>query len=343
MWRYGCTALMCLLLLACRQPDAPAQDAVTGEAAPENTITTTAGGDFISAPPAAAPVQYDLSASSDWPPARLSSGTARISCETDYARGDGEPLVNLEYFSVLDAMSPCRDSGVLRVRYQGRIASDFTELMTRVSEMAKRMEIKTRILDIDSAGGQVENAIEAGDAIGASGWTIWVREGSVCHSACVLILASGDTRMISGKVGVHRIIRLRSKATSRAELSRELADVQSRIEDYLERNGASIAVANLMMTVPNRSLRVLGTEELDSYGLNGANAIQDDLERIRLARECGEDFVYRKDAFARAFGYECATEGVSVARMNACGLTLRKRFGFPDRKCPAASPFADMQ
>jgi len=254
---------------------------------------------------------------------------------------EGRPLVDLSFFPVLDAMTECQATGLMRLRYRGRIASDFTTLVQRVSSMAARMGIARRILDIDSSGGQVEDAIRAGDVIAESGWTIKVREDAVCHSACVLILAAGDEREIAGPVGIHRIIRINSGATSRAELSRELREVHGQMEDYLQRNGAAVAVADLMMTVPNRSLRLLTPGELDAFGLQGANAAQDDLERIRLARKCGEDFVRRKDAFLRAFERRCVKPGAEAADAGACGLALRGRYQFPDRKCAAESPMAD--
>ena len=128
------------------------------------------------------------------------------------------------------------------------------------------------------SGGQVEAAIVAGDSIGESGWTIWVREGSICHSACVFVLAAGDNRLISGKVGIHRMMRISSTATSRAELNKELHEVYDNVKDYLQRNGVAVGVADLMMTVPNRSLRLLTQDELRQYGLDGTNAVQDDLE-----------------------------------------------------------------
>jgi hypothetical protein len=209
--------------------------------------------------------------------------------------------------------------------------------------MATRMGITERILDIDSSGGHVEDAIVAGDSMAESHWTIWIREDAVCHSACVLVLAGGDKRLVAGKVGVHRIIRLQSQATSRAELNRELSEVHSQIESYLERNGAAAAVADLMMTIPNRSLRLLSADELAAFGLSGANAAQDDLERIRLARRCGEDFVRRRDSFNRAFERECAASKQPVEAQNTCGLELRGRYGFPDRRCRAESPMAEYQ
>lgn len=254
---------------------------------------------------------------------------------------EGRPLVDLSFFPVLDAMNDCQASGLVRLRYRGRIAGDFTTLVERVASMAARMGIRSRILDIDSSGGQVEDAIRAGDVIAESGWTIKVRGDAVCHSACVLILAAGDDREIEGPVGIHRIIRIDSGATSRAELSRELREVHGQMEEYLQRNGAAVAVADLMMTVPNRGLRLLTARELDAFGLQGANAAQDDLERIRLARKCGEDFVRRKDAFQRAYERQCAKAGTDADAAGACGLALRGRYRFPDEKCAAESPMAE--
>src|SRR5688572_3276286 len=330
-----------VLLAACAaEPPPPV------ETKPTTVRTSGNDGDFgaVSAPSPPPPREVDVRKTTDWPHAELVSGTASISCQGDDAVDDaGVVLVDLEFFSVLDAMSSCQAAGVMRLRYTGRIASDFTVLVERVASMAARMGIARRVLDLDSSGGQVEDAIRAGDVIAESNWQIHVRPDAVCHSACVLILASGDDRRIAGAVGIHRIIRIQSAATSRAELSRELRDVHGQMEDYLQRNGAAVAVADLMMTVPNRGLRLLTPVELEAFGLQGANAAQDDLERIRLARKCGEDFVRRKDAFARAFERQCVETKPDVEASNACGLALRDRYGFPDRKCAADSPMADYE
>lgn len=329
---------LCLVLAACNQ-----QAQVAGTDAKAETVTSGDNSGAISAAPTGAkPLSTDVLKGTKWPPAEVSSGEASISCDTDYAAsGDGQRLVNLEFFSVLDAMSACRERGVVRLHYRGKTASDFTALVQRVTAMATRMEIDKRILDIDSSGGQVEDGIRAGDSIAASHWTIWVREGAVCHSACVLILAAGDDRLISGKVGIHRIIRMSSTATSRAELNQELHAVHGQMKDYLERNGVAVAVADLMMTVPSRDLRLLGETELQEYGLVGSNAAQDDLERIGLLRKCGEAFVHRREAFTRAFDSECTDPGRGVEAMNSCGRALRQQFGFPDKRCPSESPLSE--
>ena len=188
--------------------------------------------------------------------------------------------------------------------------------------------------------------MRAGDAIGENDWTIWVRGDSVCHSACVLLLAAGDMRVIVGPVGVHRMIRVRSTATSRKELGEELRRLSEELRNYLERNGASIEVYDLMTTVPNRTLRILTDTELETFGLAGANAVEDDLDRIRLARRCGIEFLQRRDSFRRAYEVQCVAPADAanqdVADINTCGLNLRHRYGFPDPKCPVESPMAEL-
>lgn len=296
--------------------------------------------------PAAPAVQRKEQAAIDWSTVRLEAGDAWVDCGSDYGHGDGRPVLSLAYVDLRNTMQDCRATGLVRLRYKGKITDSFAALAERAGKLAGDLGIGKRILDIDSAGGHVEAAIRAGDAIGENDWTIWVRKDSSCHSACVLLLAAGDTRVIAGPVGIHRMIRVGSSATSRKELGQELRKVSDELRNYLERNGASAEVYDLMTTVPNRSLRMLTPEELERYGLSGANAVEDDLNRIRLARRCGNDFVRRRDAFRRAYDVQCIQAadqaGQDVVDINACGLELRTRFGFPDAQCPDESPLAEL-
>ncbi|GAB3732020.1 hypothetical protein GCM10028862_12770 [Luteimonas pelagia] len=248
------------------------------------------------------------------------------------------PLVSLDRESIEAALVPCVDAGAIRLHYRGKIEHDFTALMQRVAEVADEAGIRQRLLDIDSTGGHIEDAIRSGDAIAEGGWTIRVREGAVCHSSCVLVLAGGDMRLVAGRVGVHRMVRIGSSATSRAELDRELRDTLQEMRDYLQRNGASATIADLMTTVPNHGLKLLTGSELDAFGLTGRNAAEEDLQRIELARRCGEDFVRRRDAFFRAFRARCNTVEGGVDEVNACAAGLGDRYGFPDDRCPEDGP-----
>jgi ATP-dependent protease ClpP protease subunit len=293
--------------------------------------------------PVQGPIDPDSPPGVDWSPLALESGEASISCEHEYEAGDGAPLPDLSRPTLEAALEPCREPGTLRLRYEGKVLGDFTALIQRVAEVADALGVTRRVLDVSSSGGQIEHSIRAGDAIAESGWTIWVREDSICHSACVLVLAAGDMRMVAGRVGVHRMMRIGSEATSRAELDAELREIAANMNAYLQRNGASSSITDLMMTVPNHSLRLLTAEELLRFGLQGRNAAEEDLQRIELARRCGEDFVRRRDAFFRAFDAQCAAgDGeAAVDEMGACGLALRERYGFPDARCPADGPLVE--
>jgi hypothetical protein len=329
MARHWVWGLLCVLALGCQR--AEPEPVTLADREPVHVPT-----------PRPAPPPADYLAGTHWPAARLAGGDARISCGYDYAHdGDGARLRSLDFFAMVDALDACRTPGTLRVRYHGRIDAGFTALVERTAALADRMDIHERILDLDSAGGQVEEAIRAGDAIAGGRWAIWVREDSVCHSACVLVLGAGDTRSIAGKVGIHRLIRDRSKATTRAELSAELKDVTQQVRDYLARNGVAVALADEMMTIPNRKLRLLTPDELDGYGLSGTNAVQDDLDRITLARRCGDDTVRRRDDFMRAFDAQCMAPGEAYGAMEQCGRGLEQQFGFPDAQCPGQSPMDD--
>jgi len=276
-------------------------------------------------------------------PVELASGESSISCELDYAEhGDGEPLRRIDRRSLERAMRPCVEAGVVRLRYRGKVRGDFVALVDGVAESAGKLGIGKRILDLHSSGGRVEDAIAAGDALGDSGWTIWVREDAQCNSACVLVLAAGDYRLISGSVGIHRVIRIGTSADTRAELQQELREVRGLIEQHLVRHGAATAIADLMMTVPNRNLRRLSPGDLRRYGLDGVNAAQDDLDRLRLTRKCGEPFVRRADAFHRAFDAECKRPQRDLDAIYSCGMGLRQRFDFPDAGCPQDSPMREL-
>lgn len=334
----------CIALAACQraaEDTTPPIETVEVASPEEGGAVSSAPVDVDAAP--AVPVAEPDASGVDWSAVMtLTAATASISCELDYANaGDGTPLTAFDQDALRESMTDCAERGVFRLRFKGRVTEDFTRLVKRLALVADELSIKKRVLDIDSSGGMVEEAIRAGDVIAATRWTIWVREGAVCHSSCVFLLAGGDTRLIGGRVGIHRIIRMSSSASTRAELNRELRAVYGRVRDYLERNGAAVAVADLMMAVPNRSLRILTPDELKFYGLDGVNPAQDDLDRLRLMRKCGQDFVARRDAYARAFDTTCNAPDRDVEQMAGCGLELRGKFGFPDAQCPTESPLSE--
>jgi hypothetical protein len=216
-------ALAFVLAAAACQREAPRVEAKPAPVPKEEPVAVENGAISVAPvtpePPRAADKKNPRTARIDWSAVKLESGQAWISCDLDYSRqGDGTPLPAIDRESLIAALFPCADRGVLRLRYRGRIAADFAALVERVTRVADTLEIGKRVLDVDSAGGQVEDAIRVGDFIAGSRWTLWVREDSICYSSCVFLLSAGDVRRIAGKVGIHRIIRMSSTVTTRDEL-----------------------------------------------------------------------------------------------------------------------------
>src|SRR3546814_14861140 len=96
-------------------------------------------------------------------------------------------------------MAACRERGSVRLRHEGNISGDFTALVQRVAAFADRMAIPTRILDIDSTGRRVADAMPAGDAHAGSPRPTRVRADSTCHRPCVLVLAAASHREGAGQ------------------------------------------------------------------------------------------------------------------------------------------------
>ena len=157
-----------------------------------------------------------------------------------------------------------------------------------------------RILDIDSAGGPCRAAIprrrrdrrERLDDLGARRFRLPQR----------LRAAAGGGRHAAWWRDRHppRMIRVGSAATSRRDSARNCARSATAAQDYLETLHAE--VYDLMTTVPNRTLRACSAARTGALPrLSGANAVGDDLNRLRLTRRCGNDFVRRRDAFRRVY------------------------------------------
>jgi hypothetical protein len=118
----------CLLagLAACGGEPPPAKPAT----ATVRTSADSSGGAISAAPldkPAPGPMPEEVLAGTQWPVAALGEGDARISCSSDYSTGDGELLRSLDYFAVVDALSPCRDGDVVRLHYRGKIDAGFAD------------------------------------------------------------------------------------------------------------------------------------------------------------------------------------------------------------------------
>lgn len=285
----------------------------------------------------------------NWEPKTLPHGIARVSCDYDYNKKTaGKELTDISFGALLKYFYECKKSNTVHIYWNGEINSNFAELMERVSELSVRFEIPVRILEIESGGGDVQEAMRAGEAIGASEWGIWTKRH--CYSACVLILAAGDMRSISGDVGIHRIFPSKSTAKTRDELSAALEQIHSEMVAYLRKNGTSTILADEMMAVSSNEVRILTPEELKNFGLDGSNAAQSDVARLKLIQKCGAEFVRKREEMFSVIERECRYElapGNNLAEKEPwlldCYFSVRDRYDFPDPICPDETPLRHLE
>lgn len=107
---------------------------------------------------------------------------------------DGEPVI--EVITVKE--NPSLESGVLVVRFTGRIAPPLAEKLEKIaSEIIP--DYHAIIIDMDSAGGELAYTERVAEILRRMRDEVdlktYVRHGAHCLSACVLLFAEGEERM----------------------------------------------------------------------------------------------------------------------------------------------------
>ena len=168
-----------------------------------------------------------------WPEIRLSKGQFKIFCfrgpgeSSDLVISDFSKTSMQKMFETCSThYNPQYSMRPTTVIFDGEIVRGFADVIARLNALYSAAGVKEATLVINSGGGDVEEAMLAGNELSKMKWTIVLNKGSVCFSSCVLILAAGSTRLISGggagPVGIHRLIPESSTASNIDELNSEL-------------------------------------------------------------------------------------------------------------------------
>ena len=123
-----------------------------------------------------------------------------------------------------------------------------------------------RRLLIHSPGGLAVEAMEIGRLLRANGIEVFIPRELSCISACVLILAGGATRTISGQVGIDRPHFLRAAGPG-DNVPTLLAQTKQAMREYFYSMGVAEDLADAMFSVPNGMVHFLSQDELFQYRL----------------------------------------------------------------------------
>jgi hypothetical protein len=172
---------------------------------------------------------------------------------------------------------------------------------------------KLSVFHLDSNGGDVEAAIKIGRELRRLGATATVINDAQCFSACVFVLAGATERIVGGKVGIHRPYTGRTDIENYDAVQAEQRRIGRLTKDYLEDMNISPLLYDAMVRVPPEKLRLLSSTELEEYGLNQTDLVEQELIDSAEARRYGLNkaaFLRRKaEVYAK-----CADEYASGGR-----------------------------
>ena len=121
---------------------------------------------------------------------------------------------------------------------------------------------------LDSQGGSIWVAMSMGRIIRNHAFATRVEVGASCVSACVYLLAAGQTRYVGGRVGVHRPWLPNDGVTSARAKQAQYAGIHAQTRQYLEQMGLPTSLHDRMMRTPPDRVAWLSARDLSTYGLS---------------------------------------------------------------------------
>lgn len=138
---------------------------------------------------------------------------------------------------------------------------------------------------LNSSGGDLATALKMGRLIRSSGYNLLVEVAprSACLSSCVLILAAGKTRGVSGKVGIHRPYFVDDKATTSDSQKEQYRGLEASVRQFLSDVNIAPSLYDDMQRISPTKIKYLSVSELDRYGLNRDDPYADSAQIARIA------------------------------------------------------------
>jgi hypothetical protein len=120
---------------------------------------------------------------------------------------------------------------------------------------------RTRIVLLESPGGDVDAALQLAAEIRRLGLSTVIPKGFVCYSACSYLFFAGREHVVKGSLGVHRV-----SAEGWNEARGQVYDGDVRAA--LRRYGANAGVIKAMVSTPPSRLHVFSPSEISRLSIN---------------------------------------------------------------------------
>jgi ATP-dependent protease ClpP protease subunit len=144
------------------------------------------------------------------------------------------------------------------------------------------------IISINSDGGDIAAAMRIGRRLRALNSSIVLNFNDNCHSACMVILASGIKRSPFGRVGIHRphFVALDHRET-RQQVTARLNRLNAELAAYFQEMGQPASMLDAMRAVPPDQIRILSPAELQHFMLSGDDPAYEERDLARQAHQFG--------------------------------------------------------
>jgi hypothetical protein len=131
-------------------------------------------------------------------------------------------------------------------------------------------------------------ALELGRYLRSIEANVLVVPDARCASACVIILAGGSRRTVSGTVGIHRPFIERSIRDVTARDVKDVAEqMRATLRSYFQEMNIAERLADDMMVIPSTRMKWLTRSEVDTYGLGADDPVLVETRALRRAKKYG--------------------------------------------------------
>jgi hypothetical protein len=211
-----------------------------------------------------------------------------------------------------------KNNGLCLTIIHGAISTDDLTTFKRMDEPKD-----FRFLSLDSRGGDVEAAISISRLLRSrGGYRAFVQQGSVCYSACVLLLAGASHRQVEGSVGIHRPYSdTNDKNRSISEIAMEQKRLSAYVKRFLSETNVNSSLYDDMIGIAPHKMKILSRSELERYGLAGDDPVIEQSENEKMANGLGismQEYLKRKSRMEQCQNRDCASAalyGISVQEL----------------------------
>ena len=130
---------------------------------------------------------------------------------------------------------------------------------------------------INSPGGDVYSALAIGRLLRKNRLRLSVKAPDQCLSSCVLVLAGAVDRSPYGSIGIHRPYSLMTGIIKFEAAQKRYQATRSDVENYLREMNIPTSLFVAMERIPPENMKYLSKEELNEFGLNKRDPVEQEV------------------------------------------------------------------